>query len=524
MNSKSLSSIAIRSLLLAVASLAITVQAQWSVKMATTNLSFAEFEFGTADGATAGWDQSLEDPLPPALPNGAISGFSVNGAPFPGITLQSFEVTGTGDAVYSFMYSLAEGGTASLDWSAAQDPSAPLDQIEIQGVAGANLLGGSNTMADVSELSFTASRDGLVVIFFVLGTPQPVARDDVAYMLNQGGNTLDIDVLVNDYSPTLAVLTVDSVTAAPANGDADVAGLADFITYDPTDAFFGVDSFKYKATDTTTESEEANVTVYVNENVVVRGRDDQEPGKPGEDVVVTVDVECDPGLSGLALEIVLPRTQQDPPQIWTFGGATYSDVTRGETEAPTVTDDGLGTVTLGFATLPTSLTLTLGSPDVRVASSGIVFDTSAESVANLETAPFPDVLPEVAVAMQFGTLDVNGDGVYDITDLTLIYKAIYLYPDYLANFGEAIALGLLDPDPVQAALIYSNYEGIAELLDIDADGDKDVDDLVLIYKRLYLYDDYLANFGEAVALGLLDPDPATARAILARVDAIAPPL
>lgn len=446
---------------------------EWQVTLKTTGLPVAEFKFGTDDLGTPGWDSAIEDPLPPALPNGMIAGFTVNGAPFPFITLQDYRVSGTDDAVFAFSYSLAEGGTATLDWSDGQG-SAPIGDIIIKSATGAELLGSGKTMADVRTLQLKADRAGVSTIYFILGNPRPVARDDVAYMLNLGaGGTVDIDVLGNDYSPALAALeVVDPVTTAPANGITDVI-LGEHINYDPADAFVNqVDTFKYKVTDGVATSEEAVVTVYVNGSVVVRERAGQEPGKPGENVTVTVDIETNPVLAGLALQIVLPRTTQNPPQIWGFVGATYDDGGRGGAEIPTINNDGLGTVTLGFATLPISLTLTLAAPDARVASSPLVFDKAATSVANLETTPLPDALPDVKVPMQYGTLDVNMSGAVNITDVVFIFRRAVLKRE----------VGQLD----LTAEIVENVDGLGDLLDVNASGAVNITDVVFIFRRAVL--------------------------------------
>ncbi|MBN2136784.1 MAG: tandem-95 repeat protein [Sedimentisphaerales bacterium] len=88
---------------------------------------------------------------------------------------------------------------------------------------------------------------------------QPVANDDSD--TTDEDTDVTIDVLGNDTDPDNDPLVVESVTQ-PANGS--VVNNGTDVTYTPSPNFNGIDTFTYKATDGTSPSNSATVTVTVN--------------------------------------------------------------------------------------------------------------------------------------------------------------------------------------------------------------------------------------------------------------------
>ena len=86
----------------------------------------------------------------------------------------------------------------------------------------------------------------------------PVANNDSASV--QENSQVYIAVTTNDLNPTGGVLTLNVITT-PISGTASVNGLN--ILYTPQPNFFGVDSFKYRITDTSNLSSTAEVYVKI---------------------------------------------------------------------------------------------------------------------------------------------------------------------------------------------------------------------------------------------------------------------
>ncbi|MFP3914775.1 MAG: Ig-like domain-containing protein, partial [Actinomycetota bacterium] len=127
----------------------------------------------------------------------------------------------------------------------------------------------------------------------------PVANDDSVPGL--ANTPLDIDVLANDTDVDGDDLIVASITQ-PDNGSVAVAGDSKSVTYTPDPGFDGEDTFTYLASDGVAPSNEATVTVNLDNEAPVAG-DDNAQTHAGDPVNIDVlDNDSDPDGHDLSVQ------------------------------------------------------------------------------------------------------------------------------------------------------------------------------------------------------------------------------
>jgi VCBS repeat-containing protein len=231
-------------------------------------------------------------------------------------------------------------------------------------------------------------------------------------------------VLVNDTDPENATLTATAVTQ-PAHGTLTLNANGSF-TYTPTTGYTGPDSFTYRASDGTTQSQPTTVSLTVAQNAAPTAVADQY--SVNEDAVLTVAVatgvlsnDTDPNSQALTAVVVAqpthgtltlnangsfvytPTANYNGPDSFTYkandGALDSSTVTVSLTvnavnDAPTPVDD--------------NFTATAGTP-LTIAAPGILSnDTDIEN--NTLT-----VLTTPVSGVAHGTLTLNADGSFTYT-------------------------------------------------------------------------------------------------------------
>lgn len=129
----------------------------------------------------------------------------------------------------------------------------------------------------------------------------PVVKDDTASTTT--GESVDIDVLDNDLSPTNATLTIGGYTA-PANGEVTQNG--NILTYIPNPGFVGTDTFTYIATDPDGNRTNATVTITVtagatNPNAPVANADQVETVQETPVTIAVLGNDTDPNGNALTV-------------------------------------------------------------------------------------------------------------------------------------------------------------------------------------------------------------------------------
>jgi len=147
---------------------------------------------------------------------------------------------------------------------------------------------GQDTFTYTACVGETTVCDTATVTVNVQNQP-PVAIPDVVQMNVEDGPTKIIDVLANDYEPNGDPLVVSEVTD-PVHGMVTISPNSKVVTYTPTPAFSGVDTFNYVACDPERLCATALVTVIINPKAV----NDIVSVQEGEDVTKDV-LENDSG-------------------------------------------------------------------------------------------------------------------------------------------------------------------------------------------------------------------------------------
>jgi VCBS repeat-containing protein len=128
--------------------------------------------------------------------------------------------------------------------------------------ADARLAAGSSTTPLTDTFTVTAT-DGLAATAQTIVVPVRPERPPVAAgatVTTDKNTATTIDVLANDTDADADTITIASITQ-PTHGSTAVAGNS--VIYTPTAGYSGPDSFTYQATDGTTQSNAATVTITV---------------------------------------------------------------------------------------------------------------------------------------------------------------------------------------------------------------------------------------------------------------------
>ncbi len=402
---------------------------EWEVTLTATGLPYDQFAFGAKDGATLGYDETLEDPLPPNLPGGWTGGFKVNGAPAGSLLVQDYHPTGLGSGIWEFQLNAPAGQNVGLSWSTAAAAAAP-NALSILNENGGTIVA---NMAVTGTHTFAVGGKGLNRVFIAMGQAAPIALDDAVQMLKNG--VVDIDVLANDFFPAGSTPDIVALTAGPdTNGTVFVETDLDgnpFVRYTPTAGFSGTATFTYKASGgLTTSAVAATVTVRVSQYVALQAPVPVPPAVPGEPYTFTAGATVDPSVTALSISFVLPVTAEAPPTLWTVAPASLAVQGVGA-GVPVLVDNGDGTAVINFnGVIPTSFSFDLLPPTQKVTATSLIFDqaTGTAGDAFVETN-----LLSVGIPVKLSNLDVDGSAggaAYNSTDVRLIFNYI--------NGGQAL--------------------------------------------------------------------------------------
>ncbi len=287
---------------------------------ATGDLSADYLAFGMDDTATDGYDENLDSPAPPSAPSGNNIRFLINDD----ISLLAKDYRGQADsAVWTLDVTLAPGASTTLAWTIPAGFSA--EALEFQN--------GATTIDMQTTTSVQITQSGQYTIAYrapTITNTAPVARNDAAAMWPADG-TIDVTVLANDEDVDGDTLTITQVSDPP-NGTATVSGSV--IQYTPDVQFTGTDTFTYTISDgTATATATVTVTVYAGNVVAVRTH--AAVAAPGSEFTVTINVSHDGTLDTLALDEILPLSDDQPPEIWQYVADSYSGPTRAATVSQT---------------------------------------------------------------------------------------------------------------------------------------------------------------------------------------------
>src|SRR5262249_35037012 len=134
----------------------------------------------------------------------------------------------------------------------------------------ASFVGTDSFTYKASDGSAVSNVATVTIVVTSLNNTPPVAANDSA-STNRNAAVI-ISVLANDTDANGDSLTVKNVSA-PANGGKVVVNANGTVTYTPATGFAGTDSFTYQASDGSSLSNSATVTVQVNNHAPVAVND-----------------------------------------------------------------------------------------------------------------------------------------------------------------------------------------------------------------------------------------------------------
>ena len=400
----------------------------------------------------------------------SVTASQKSGTLTPGITIsftvkldETFTVTGTptlalndgGTATYS-------GGSGSNALTFSYTVATTDKAVSALAITGVNLPSGATVKDAVGN---TANLAGAVRTFLELGvnpgssSPSPVTVADSA--LTEENQAVSIAVLANDTGGggTLNPASV-TVSVAAGHGSTAVNASTGAITYTPAAGYFGNDTFHYTVADTDgVVSAPATITVTVDAPPVAVA----DSAVTEENQAVSIAVlgnDTDPVGTINPASVAVSSA---PGHGTTSVNASTGAITYTPANGFYGTDTFQYTVanTLGAASAPATVSVTVDAPPVAVADSAVTEENQAVSVAVLgnDTDPVGTINPAsvaVSSAPGHGTTSVNAStGAITYTPANGFYGT-YTFQYTVANTlgaasAPAVVTVTVDAPPVAAA-------------------------------------------------------------------------
>ncbi len=297
----------------------------------------------------------------------------------------------------------------------------------------------------------TLSATATVTLTVVQGSP--VANAD-SYSVNENSTltaAIGSGVLVNDTDPSNLALTA-SVVSGPAHGALTLNSDGTF-TYTPTAAYFGTDSFTYKAYDGTLFSNTATVTIAVTQLAPTAVADSYSVNENATLTVAAAGVlsnDTDPSNLALTASVVV-TTGHGTLTLNGNGGFTYTP-TVGYFGTDTFTytaSDGTKTSNTATVTIAVGQQPPVASDDSYSDNQSVTLNVPAPGVLANDTDPSSLALSaSMVTTVSHGTLTLNSDGSFSYTPAAGFYGA--------DSFSYKVSDGNLSSNTATVAISVAN--------------------------------------------------------------------